>query len=64
MEQILSILCSEANYYGTFQGHSLAYTNLSKGEKRLRHYDLKKELNKLRFVEEDNQQKSIRKTTP
>ena len=35
MEQILSILCSEANYYWAFQGHSLAFTNLSKGDKRL-----------------------------
>ena len=35
MEQILSILCSETNYYGAFQGHSLAFTNLSEGDKRL-----------------------------
>ena len=33
MEQILSILCSEANYYGAFQGHSLTFT--IKGRKEI-----------------------------
>ena len=34
MEQILSILCTQANYYGVFQGHlysPTAITNLLKG---------------------------------
>ena len=44
MEQILSILCSEANNYRAFQGHSLAFTNLSKGEEIMTSLSLTKAL--------------------